>query len=198
VYSHLGWSHVYPESLGYYGSTIYPNKTWEVRKKLLCDALGKIFDFSIFEGTKKNSLGALFYYVHILGDHEENTIGTAHTRIPIVSMEEQGTLPWDQDRYWVPESTIQDELMVHLGILFASQKHTYKYQALMNEIVAVNLFTITYISENTDEIHGFTSSETQKERAKYLLQILFDYCPYLLSRESFCKNFYVRYNIAVF
>ena len=139
----------------------------------------------------------MFYYVHILGDHEENTIGTAHTRIPIISMDEQGILSWDQDRHWVPEGTIKDELITHLSMLFASQKHTHKYQALINEIAAVNLFTIARISEDAGGEYGFAGSEAQKERAKHLLQILFDYCPYLLSQESLSKKFYTKYNIMV-
>jgi hypothetical protein len=197
VYSHLGWDHIYPETLGYYGGTIYPNRTWLIRQKLLCDALGKFFNFSLFDSKKKDSLGALFYYVHILGDHEENTIGTAHTRIPIISAEEQGILPWDNDMRWVPETTIQDELIKHLGIIFSSQKESNRYISMMNEIQSFNMFSVVYTSVDENEVYSVTSSITHRKRAEYLLQILFGFVPHLLSGESFARNFYRKYNISI-
>ena len=197
VYSHLGWNHVYPETLGYYGETLYPNRTWQLRKKLLCDALGKMFNFSLFDGKKKDSLGALFYYLHILGDHAENTAGTAQTRIPIISKTEQGTLPWDNDVRWVPESTIQDELILHLSVLFSSQRNNHLYISMMNELQSFNMFTVPYVSGDSNEAFVITSSFNQQERARRMLQILFDFCPYLLSNESFAKGFYKKYGIQI-
>jgi len=196
VYSHLGWNHVYTETIADYGQEIiYVNRAWRIRKKLLCDALGKIFDFGILEGRKKEALGALFYYVHILGDHEENKLKTADTRIPILSLDEQGILNWGSDPYWIPQTTIIDELQIYLPILFSDQKHTFDYMTMMNEIERFNVFTVVYVDEETNEVYSFTSRESQMERAKHLLQLLFDHCPYLLSRESFAKNLYQKYNI---
>jgi hypothetical protein len=207
IYSHLGWNHVYPETFGYnsddfYSNRIYPNSSWLKRKKLLCDALGKIFDFGLFEGRKKDALGALLYYVHILGDHEVSAKSTAHTRLPIISMNEQGFLEWGKhpfnDIRWIPKTTIIDELQVYLSVLFSDQKHTDTYKIMMREIETFNVFTVAYVNEETNEVYHFTESESQIERAKYLLQILFNFCPYLLSREPFAKIFYKNYNINLF
>jgi len=197
VYSHLGWNHVYTEEpipLGL-GEVVYVNRAWILRKKLLCDALGKIFDFGLFEGKKKDALGALLYYVHILGDHEENEASTANTRIPIISMDEQGAIDWGSNQDWIPRTTIKEELLIYLPILFSDQKNTHSYSTMIKQIEEFNVFSVIHINKVIGKVSHFTDSEAQTERAKYLLQILSDFCPYLLSQESFAKKFYQKYNI---
>ncbi|NCD07257.1 MAG: hypothetical protein EOL97_14175 [Spirochaetia bacterium] len=105
-YTHMGWNyHNYTKSFG----DIYQSK-WLKRKKILIAAVNLIFDFSIIDeqrslssvekelkknytqfltieklnykiGSKSDSLAAIFYYTHILGDIQNNSEITRNTRI---------------------------------------------------------------------------------------------------------------------
>ncbi|MDY0289530.1 MAG: hypothetical protein RBR15_11960 [Sphaerochaeta sp.] len=79
-----------------------------MRKQLLIDTVEKVFEFSNVEtlkqkldetesntllkkilstgSNKPNSVAAIFYYVHILGDIAENSMTTSFTRIDLQSL----------------------------------------------------------------------------------------------------------------
>jgi len=190
-YSHLGWDHIYPDDdiLTTTRGDIVVNtqKKWEIRKKILIDAMGKTFNFSILESKKKDSLGALFYYVHMLGDHEDNSVATAYTRLPIENKYEQMHLPgfreWEKDPRWTPgdNETILKELKKHLEILFADQR------SKPNGLYYNNL------------MRGLNSilPDNQTEKARYVLALLFSNVPSLLKESSFAKDFYKKNQIKV-
>jgi hypothetical protein len=184
-YTHLGWDHIYDEDT---------TNRWLIRKEILRNALDKQFNFSLLDkigisrSNKRDSFAALLYYVHILGDHENNAITTAHTRLPIRSLDEQNvnyqTIEehWTSDyededaivqwrKEWIAQTTIIAELNKHLPIIFSKQKNDVHY---INMIKGINK----------------NSTEGQKEKAKKLLGILFKNVPYLLKNESFTKAFY--------
>ena len=166
-YTHLGWDHIYDAD-----TTV----RWRVRQEILRDALAKQFSFSIFNQSKKNSMAALLYYTHILGDHENNALTTSHTRIPIKTMYEQDISDEFWNRYgkeWKPETNIIAELNMHLGILFKDQIESRYYVNLLRSING-------YLPEN------------QKEKARWILDALFNNVPYLLRNESFARNFYLN------
>lgn len=137
-YTHLGWDHP-----SYAPDTA---KKWLVRKEILRDFLGKHFAFGLNDSTdiikpsKRDSFAALLYYVHILGDHENNTITTARSRIPIKNPDEQNDeetgiiTHWegnDRNNNGTPTTTIVEELNHHLKILFDDQKNTSQYKNII-------------------------------------------------------------------
>ena len=183
VYTHLGWEHIYPDDDNFQERwMIKTNTRWLIRKKLLCDFLGKNFNFFLNK-KKQDSFAALLYYVHILGDHENNKANTAYTRIPIKSFDEQKNDPdwrgwYEYDQRWKPQTTIIAELNKHIPILFKGQENSPFYKNLLNGI-------------NDDFM-----PENQKEKAKRILQILFDNTPHLLKNEKFAEKYYI--NVSVF
>ena len=191
-YTHLGWDHIYPDddiiSTSRGDIIINTQKRWGIRKKILTEALGKMFSFSIFNSAKQDSLGALFYYVHILGDHEDNSITTAYTRIPIESKYEQmfkiGFPGWEtSDQRWVPNEneTIIKELKKHLERLFSDQ---------------INTPNGLYYSNLIRGLDGILP-ENQIEKARYVLNLLFNNVPSLLKGSSFARDFYKKHHIIV-
>jgi len=175
-YTHLGWEHNYT-----FGET---QQKFDGRKEILRDALGKLFSFGIngsndfIKPSKRDSFAALLYYVHILGDHIDNTIATARTRIPIKDLHEQDFIleeksievRWENNKNGIPSTTIIAELNKHLAIVFSGQQNDPHYT---NMIKGIN----GYLPEG------------QQEKANWLLNILFSNVPHLLKNESFAKSF---------
>jgi hypothetical protein len=169
-YTHLGWNHKYADET---------QQKWLVRKDILHAALGKQFSFfPLLDRQRLDSLSALLYYVHILGDHENNTITTARTRIPIRNLNEQDiffddhTVPirWERNNNGIPQTNIIAELNYHLNIVFKRQQNTDRYKRIISRI------------------NGYLP-ERHQDKAKWLLQILFDNVPYLLKEETFARDF---------
>lgn len=182
-YTHLGWDHIYT------GET---QQKWIIRKEILRNAIGKQFSFlPIIDNDKRNSLAALLYYVHILGDHEGNTLTTTRTRIPIRNLHEQDFISeersiivrWENNKNGIPETTIIAELNKHLDILFANKRSSDRYQRMM---AGINNY-LPEIHHNPQSLQEI--EENQREKARWLLQILFSNVPYLLEEESFAKSF---------
>ena len=171
-YTHLGWSHKYSDET---------QRKFNVRKEILRDALEKQFNFFPLIGQnrqKLDSFAALLYYVHILGDHEDNTLTTARTRLPIRSLNEQDLIindrnipiRWERNESGIPNTTIIAELNSHLRILFRDQLNTIYFNNLINGI------------------NGYLPDD-QQEKARWLLRVLFDNVPLLLRQESFARDF---------
>jgi hypothetical protein len=170
-YSHLGWNHTHSDKA-----------VMETRKNFLRTALSKQFNFiPILDNKKLDSLSALLYYVHILGDHEYNEFSNARSRLPIYSLSEQDDYSDDNSRMveWekndnndngIPLANIIEELNYHLNIIFKNPQNKDR------------------LEKTIDRINGHLPDD-QKEKAKWLLQILFDNVPYLLKEETFAKDF---------
>lgn len=99
-YTHMGWNHQY--------DILLIQNEWTIRKRLLIETVEKVFGFSNVETLKQNldesdsntflkkllststnkpnSVAAILYYVHILGDIAENSIATRFTRIDLQSL----------------------------------------------------------------------------------------------------------------
>jgi hypothetical protein len=194
-YTHLGWD--------------YPNYTpdtarkWLVRKEFLRDFLGKHFSFGlndsadIIKPSKRDSFAALLYYVHMLGDHEGNKIGGAHTRIPIKSLDEQNdeetgiVTHWERNINGTPITNIIDELNHHLKILFSGQENDPRYKQLLSignylpEVYQIN-------AEDDTPERARKIQENQRAKAMWVLDRIFETVPYLLRNESFAKSFYAK------
>jgi hypothetical protein len=181
-HTHLGWDHVYDET---------SSVRWLKRREVLRDVTGKLFGFSPLDNlfderadrksgaseTKRNSLAALLYYVHILGDHETDKPGNGNTRAPISTFEEQVNKPgwpgWNMPP-WKPEKTIKEELRIHLKVLFGDGRRNQRYRDNYRQMM-----------ERIDAAGG-----DPQDAAKRILQILSFYCPLLLREEKFAEGFY--------
>lgn len=191
-YTHKGWS----DQL--YGTDSADIARWvSVRKPMLVDTFIRVFTagqkrwwepvdiFGFFrpkvdETVRKQceSLAAIVYYTHILGDHCYNTRNTLLDRIPLV-------------RAHVSESNpdLLNELEIHFAILFRSQTKSSQYQSLINDIdqireqwsVNVGTYDIT-----TDEQYAAYQGEARK-----LMKLLKEKVHLLLKNEEFfAKVFY--------
>jgi len=192
-YTHLGWAHksYTPETM----------EKWIVRQRILKDFLAGNFNFWLGNMDKLDSFAALFYYVHMLGDHAHNSMLTARTRIPIKSLDEQDDIRFDIRTYWerngnngngAPTTTIIAELNKHLEILFKDQRNSNYYKNLIGGINGV--LPESYNEDNAkDKIERARQIQvSQQAKAEYILNILFANVPYLLKEASFAKGFYAE------
>ena len=124
------------------------------------------------------SLAAIVYYTHILGDHCYNTRTTMPDRIPLVREHEGDRNP-----------DILYDLKKYLAILFPSQTSTSNYLSLIGEIDNTRkqwLENVGTYNITTDEQY-----EAYQAQAKRILDALKRYVPLLLKEEDFfAKVFY--------
>ena len=175
TYTHRGWNYKYPDD----------KANWVVRKQILLATTEKVFNFQWFASEwigigyteKCESLAALVYYVHVLGDHE------ARTGYKI----EELMIPFARPHANAKNPDIFFELKYHLSILFKDQKGTRKYTSLMQEIDRIagearSLEGTTggiNTQEKFEEMHGLIEE---------LIERLEDYVPRLLAKEDYFKN----------
>lgn len=69
-YTHRGWNGPLNNEAKPYQDD---KAKWPIRKKILSNTVGKVFAFSVSEKKKCDSLSALIYYVHVIGDHIAET-----------------------------------------------------------------------------------------------------------------------------
>ena len=160
-YTHRGWDFNYPST--------DDTKKWQIRKeRIFLPTLEKVFSFSDNNRKKKEHLGALLYYVHILGDHSAETKTTNPDRIAISGRKDE----------WA----IISKLSGHLSELFYDRKNEKAYNDLNK------YFTD---SSNTNKVfkEGRKLSDDELEElkafARKTLDILFENVPLLLQKEDF-------------
>ncbi|MDD5900624.1 MAG: hypothetical protein PUC73_07020 [Lachnospiraceae bacterium] len=167
TYTHRGWDFQYVGEM---------KELWMERKVVLITTVDSLFDF---EGNtnKRDSFCALIYYIHILGDHMDDTSYYVKNGL---KMDVGGR---------VDEESIIDELQHHIGILFADQKYTHKYRSLTTTLEKYdNRFGELVRSEggiNSDE-----KFQEKQELTEDLMKILTMYIPEMLKEEQF---FYERF-----
>jgi hypothetical protein len=152
-YTHRGWDFLYP--------SVDTTRRWNTRKALLLNTLDKVFVFSERERRKRESLGALLYYAHIIGDHWGDSASTAPDRMALSGS----------------GATVITELEKHLAVLFAAEKTEPDYTALMGFLAANRGRSFRYNDEaEFAALQGF---------AWELLEALWAHCPALFSKEAF-------------
>ena len=120
------------------------------------------------------SLAAVVYYIHILGDHYENRRSTLPDRIPLVREHVNDRNP-----------DLLNELKIHLAVLFRSQTKTSQYMHLINSIDQIrkdwpnNVGVYDYNIINDDQ---YTNYQTE---AKKLMNLLKEEVYPLLKNEKF-------------
>lgn len=167
TYTHRGWDFDY-------GST---NDKWPIRKQILINTADKIFDFKGNE-KQKESFCAIVYYIHILGDHMDDTsylvknglkmdVGGRHDKIDIIH-----------------------ELEKHIEIVFPDQKHTHKYQFLLSSLEKYNS-NLSKVVNSEGGINTEEKFEIKQSNAIKIKELLTYYLPEMLKDEEFFnKAFY--------
>lgn len=133
--THRGWDYNYP----------IDKANWALRKKILVNTCLNVFG----EDAPYESLAALVYYLHILGDyiedknfHEFN--GNNGLKIPFVVKTKGQT------------ADIFSEIRKHLQIIFADQSNTRTYNTLMSQLSKLESESRKIVS-----IDGGVSTEEQ-------------------------------------
>jgi len=176
-YTHRGWDWIdYPRNISGYNI----QEIWERRKMVLLLTLDKVFTFRNNEAIKRDSLGAIIYYTHILRDHAGDSKGSYMDRMPI------SPRPDYKENRSGPNShnpTIYTELLFYLPRLFRGQLNSNEYRML---------FLFLEKRKNREFPTGTTITDedyTQLQSfAQETLNILCSYVPRLLQKESFFKQ----------
>ena len=177
--THRGWDFEYSE-----------RAHWSIRKSILTNTVQKVlFDeskplswfpwlsdklYDTPQSTKqRDSFCALLYYIHVLGDHiEAKKYADLAYIAPLVRLndkENPGLIP---------------ELQKHLEILFASQKSSFTYFALMGELDNLNAKASKLVSF-TGDINTDEKFKQYHDCATDLKEMLSLYLPTLLINEPF-------------
>ena len=152
---------------------------WPTRKQILLNTADKVFDFQ-GEEAKKNSFCALLYYIHILGDHMADK-----------NHKVKNGLKMDVGGKNKDKEDIIHELLKHIRILFADQKHTHKYRGLTTALGIYN----SRLAELVQSEGGINTDEKFQQKQKYVKTLVEDvlpnYLPEMLKNEQFFyKTFY--------
>jgi hypothetical protein len=173
-YTHRGWDWInYPENIRGYNF----KEIWQLRKQLLLSTTEKVFGFKRAEMIKRESLSAVLYYVHILGDHIGDSKRTYMDRIPISPRPDYR---FNRSGENSNNPTIYTELLYHLPRLFREQTNSVDCRML-----------ILYLERNRNKEFstGTTISDQEyaelQNFAKETLDKLIEYIPRLFRNEIF-------------
>lgn len=163
-YTHLGWDEKW-----YQGGKNARAK-YKLRRGILLKTVRKSFESSGADERQIELFAKLCYYVHILGDHQDNSATTAKTRMMLV-----------QRANAKKQITVIDELISICGELFKSQVSA----SLLNRLTGIqnSAGTIDDTSENGNFMIHYWATQ--------VLDALEDYVPDLLKDwDPFVKSFY--------
>lgn len=169
-HTHRGWDYQYSGVQG---------EQWPKRQQVMMNTMGTIFDF---EGNveKQESFCKLLYYIHILGDHMDDTSYKINNGL---KMDVGGR---------VDKNDIIHEWLECIEVVFADQKHTHKYRSLTSGLERYNSkFSKIVRSEggvNTDEKFA-----EYNKLCEDLMDFMTMYIPEMLKDEAFFnKVFYAK------
>lgn len=182
-YTHQGWDSKY--------RNIQSNKTkdidekwakkWECRKRILEDTVEAIFKFNWWSGLpfvgnilqdygeRGDSLCALVYYTHLLGDHEETKVMNQYDYLMPVG----GT---------VNGKNIINEVLYHCEVLFEEQNESREYALFNIKMEEINTKYYKLGKINSDSI------TTNQKYAEEVLQVMQNYIPEFLEQEEFYQK----------
>lgn len=168
-HTHRGWDYQY-----------FADKAelWSERKEILIKTVGTIFDF---EGDikKQENFCKLLYYIHILGDHMDDTSYKINNGLKI----DVGGR--------VDKNDIIHEWQKCIEVVFAEQKHTHKYRSLTTELEKYN----SRFSKIVRSAGGINSDEKFALHKKYsenLMKLMTMYIPEMLKEEGFFYNVFYK------
>lgn len=119
AYTHQGWTYNYSKSLSM--------ANWPVRKDVIRETVKKVFNFDTVDDKKCDSFSAVLYYVHILGDLQEDSKYKENGQI--ISLVEA-----HPRKQYESNTDIFIELEHYLPILFKDQVDDAYYKQMMRKI----------------------------------------------------------------
>ena len=176
-YTHRGWMGPYNNE-----DRPYPDDKahWNTRKSILLQTTKKVFGFNDSQSRLNDSLSAVIYYIHILGDH---IVETDYQKMNSDMIGVGGR----NDQY-----DIIHQLISHFDILFTSPTSTNRYNSFRSQLRLLN----NEFSNLVNKDGGVNTPEKQAEYsalAKKLMDLLIKHVPELLQEEAyFSKVFPAR------
>lgn len=173
-YTHRGWTFSYVTNTG----------NWGLRKKLILDTTKKIFSFDSNE--QHDAFSALLYYVHILGDHDGDSISNTMDRIALGGRSDKLDILSELTNIYLPK-------------LFKNQKK--EVNSLCEKLISINNKCSKLLIRKGD---GYDDRNVKRDvkdlsepeyeiyisYAKETLKALAEYIPILLKNEKwFIKVF---------
>lgn len=178
-YTHRGWNYNYKENDG------KDEAHWsDIRKKILLETINQKFKFGFLSGKlgiydkQCNAMGALVYYVHVIGDHISNEkYHSNYKEIPLVAGN--------------GKNGIIEELLTYSPILFEHSKEDYAiYNKYISELKRLQ-DQVNKIYYFPDDLSDPDTYQKYHEYAIELMDCLKNYVPLLIKREPFFqKAFY--------
>lgn len=176
-YTHRGWMGPYNNE-----DRPYPDDKahWNTRKSILLQTTKKVFGFNDSQSRLNDSLSAVIYYIHILGDH---IVETDYQKMNSDMIGVGGR----NDQY-----DIIHQLISHFDILFTSPTSTNRYNSFRSQLRLLN----NEFSNLVNKDGGVNTPDKQAEYsalAKKLMDLLIKHVPELLQEEAyFSKVFPAR------
>ena len=164
-FTHQGWTYIYNETM---------KTQWPARQDILRNTVGTVFNFNGNE-KQKEAFCELLYYIHILGDHEDD----ASYKISNGSKIDIGGRHDKED--------IIHKLLDLLPVLFADQTNTHKYRALTTNLRSIN----SKLDKLVNSVGGINNDEKFAERqvlVAEVIEILSLYLPEMLKKEPFFND----------
>ena len=161
-FTHRGWDFDYSGEM---------KSIWPLRQDILRNTVGSVFDFNGNE-QQKEAFCELLYYIHILGDHEDDA-----------SYQISNGLKIDIGGRHDKEDIIH-KLLDLFSILFADQTHTHKYRALTTNLRSIN----SKLDKLVNSVGGINNDDKFAERQVLVgkvIEILSLYLPEMLKKEPF-------------
>ena len=183
-FTHQGWDRDHEDDS--------VNKFLSNRENILRATINKVFDFGVTStplgyDERCESLCALIYYVHILGDYEEaNKYSKLSLLIPLAGGKDTFTDKQGNKYKW----TIISQLERYLPILFSDKHDDGNYTSMMEDI--------SDLEKEADQLAGSPGSINTDEKFqeyhgyadRLLTEILEKYIPTLLRDEDFFSSIF--------
>ena len=161
-FTHRGWSFDYSGEM---------KSKWPIRQDILRNTVGTVFDFK-GNVSQQEAFCELLYYIHIIGDHEDDASYTISNGLKI-------DLGGRHDK-----EDIIHKLLDLLPRLFADQTNTHKYRTLVAKLHSIN----SDLDKIVNSVGGINNDEKFTQRqdlVKRLIDILSLYLPEMLKDELF-------------
>ena len=162
THTHRGWDYQYSGEM---------KELWPTRQAIMRNTVDEVFDFG--EGGKKQeSFCELLYYIHILGDHKDDTSWKIQNGLKM-------GVGGRKDNY-----DIIHELLDAFEILFVDQKYTHKYRSLTSNLKSIDS-RFNKIVNSEGNVNSEEKFELYQEYVDDTLEILTLYLPEMLKDEPF-------------
>lgn len=165
-YTHRGWDY----------TDITMQDKWPIRKNILLNTADKIFDFE--SDSQKEAFCKVLYYIHLLGDREQNTKQQKDKKSYKVSelvMEVGGT---------ADNNDIISGLMSCIEDLFRDQRSSHKYRSLYSKLSKYNR-KYKKIVGSIGGVNSMKKVDDYYKLTQKVIKLLTYYFPEMLKEEEF-------------